>query len=121
MSFTIDYVKKKNRIIVTSDGMEVEDALKYAEQFPRVLKKTKRGFTGMTVITGGMVFSQEVMAILAPTGEDAVEAGISPNHKWVYVAPTSFYKTQMSRMFKDFANLYDSIEEAEAYLDSAGD
>lgn len=120
MSFTIDYVKNKNRIIVTSDGMEVEDAFAYAEQFPKVLKKTKRGFTGMTVITGGLVFKQEVMAILAPTGEDAVKAGISTKHKWVYVAPTAFYKTQMNRMFKDIANLYESIEEAEAYLDSAG-
>jgi hypothetical protein len=120
MSFTIDYVKNKNRIIVTSDGMEVEDAFAYAEQFPKILKKTKRGFTGMTVITGGLVFKQEVMAILAPTGEDAVKAGMSTKHKWVYVAPTAFYKTQMNRMFKDIANLYELIEEAEAYLDSAG-
>lgn len=105
-------------MIVRAYGLTESDVPAYIADFENALKQLKPGFTGVTDVTGSpTVLSPEVAAMLAPTGDSAIEAGVGG---WVYVADSPVWKMQMKRLFGKFAVHYPTYQEADAYLSSLG-
>lgn len=112
--FQISYDTVKNRINVKIVGsITMDEVDTYNQEYKKVLEQVKPGFTGMTDLSEGKLFTQEVAAALAPLGELSVQKGLS---KWAYYTGSSITKMQMKRMFGDIVICFDKIEEAEAYL-----
>ncbi|MFE4714382.1 MULTISPECIES: hypothetical protein [Paenibacillus] len=114
--FTIEYNAAKNRVVVTAQEVTLDNAQQYIDEFTEILKKVKPGFTGVTILTGAKVLSQEVAKELAPTSELATQKGVSTDKKWAYVTGSSIYKMQMRRIFGDFVEYFETVEQADAYL-----
>ncbi|WNS44365.1 hypothetical protein [Paenibacillus sp. MMS20-IR301] len=114
MSYTMEVNVAKNQVIVRAYGLTEGDVPGYIADFENALKKLQPGFTGVTDVTGSpTVLSPNVAAMLAPTGDLAVAAGVGG---WVYVADSPVWKMQMKRLFGKFAVHYPTYEEADAYL-----
>ncbi|WP_340024588.1 hypothetical protein MHI24_05600 [Paenibacillus sp. FSL K6-1096] len=118
MSYTMEVNAAKNQVVVKAYGLTESDVPSYINDFENALKQLKPGFTGVTDVTGSpTVLSPEVAAMLAPTGDRAVEAGVGG---WAYVADSPVWKMQMKRLFGKFAVHFPTYEEADAYLNSLG-
>ncbi|ETT44240.1 MULTISPECIES: hypothetical protein [unclassified Paenibacillus] len=118
MSYTMEVNIAKNQVIVKAYGLTESDVPAYIADFENALKQLKPGFTGVTDVTGSpTVLAPEVAAMLAPTGDRAIEAGVGG---WVYVADSPVWKMQMKRLFGKFAVHYPTYQEADAYLSSLG-
>jgi hypothetical protein len=116
MPYTMEVNVPKNQVVVKAFGLVESDVPSYIADFENALKKLKPGFTGVTDVTGSpTVLSPNVAAMLAPTGELAVGAGVGG---WVYVADSTVWKMQMKRLFGSFAVHYPTYAEADAYLTS---
>jgi hypothetical protein len=117
MPFTISYNKAENHIDVKSFGLFAEDVPSYLKEFEEIMKVVRPGFTGTTDVTeSASVLTPEVAAMLAPTGEMATKGG---QVGWAYVTKNPVWKMQLKRIFgRDFADAYDTYEEARTYLKS---
>lgn len=117
MSYTINYNQKENHIDVISIDFSAEDVPGYLKDFENIMKQVSPKFTGTTDVTDSKsVLSPEVAAMLAPTGEMASKAGQAG---WAYVTKNPIWKMQLKRIFgRDFADAYDTYEEARTYLKS---
>lgn len=117
MPYTMNYNKKENHIDVVSIDFSAEDVTGYLKDFEEIMKQVSPKFTGTTDVTDSKsVLSPEVAAMLAPTGEMASKAGQAG---WAYVTKNPIWKMQLKRIFgRDFADAYDTYEEARTYLKS---
>lgn len=114
--FTIEYDSAKNRVVVTVQEVNLSNAQQYIDEFTAIMEKVKPGFTGVTILSDAKVLSQEVAKELAPTSELATQKGVSQTRKWAYVTGSSIYKMQMRRIFGDFVEYFETVEQADAYL-----
>lgn len=115
MGVTIKYDEVKNRVYVTAGSVSVIEAEQYNIEFKKLMSTIKRDFTGITDLQGQAILSPEVAQELGKSGEVAVSAGLKD---WVYVTKGSIYKLQMKRLFGNFAKQYDTLKEADKYLDT---
>jgi hypothetical protein len=117
MPYTINYNKKENHIDVISIDFSAEDAPGYLKDFENIMKQVSPKFTGTTDVTESKkVLTPEVAAMLAPTGSMASAAGQAG---WAYVTNNPIWKMQLKRIFgRDFADAYESYEEARTHLKS---
>ncbi|NOV00602.1 hypothetical protein [Paenibacillus planticolens] len=111
--FQISYDQAKNRITVKVQSITMEEVETYIQEFNKVLTQVKPGFTGLTDLSEGKLFTQEVAVALGPLGELSVQKGLS---KWAYFTGSAVSKMQMKRMFGDIVLSFEKLEDAEAYL-----
>ena len=111
--YNISYDSAKNRITVKVTSISMEEVPQYIKDFEAVLGKVKPGFTGLTDLSEGKLFTQEVAVALAPLGELSMKKGLT---KWAYFTGSAVSKMQMKRMFGDIVESFEELAEAEAYL-----
>ncbi|CAM3529286.1 MULTISPECIES: hypothetical protein [Saccharibacillus] len=113
--FKIEYFPAKNRVVCTVESITMDEVASYQKEYTEAMKKVKPGFTGLTDLSKGKLFTQEVAVALAPLGEMSVEKGLT---KWAYYTGSAVSKMQMKRMFGDIVVSFEKLEDAEAYLNS---
>ncbi|KKO52114.1 hypothetical protein [Paenibacillus sp. DMB20] len=111
--YTINYDASMNRIIVKVNEITKENVQQYIDDYTKVLEKVKPGFTGLTDLSEGKLFTPDVAADLGPLGELSVQKGLS---KWAYYTGSAISKLQMRRMFGEVVESFEKMEEAESYL-----
>ncbi|TXK82604.1 hypothetical protein [Paenibacillus sp. N3.4] len=111
--FQITYDQVKNRVTVNVQSISMEEVESYLQEFKKVLTLVKPGFTGLTDLSGGKLFTQEVAVALGPLGELCVQKGLT---KWAYYTGSAVSKMQMKRMFGDIVVSFEKLEDAEAFL-----
>lgn len=113
--FEMSYDQAKNRVTVKVLSITMEDVEKYIQEYTKLLDQVKPGFTGITDLSEGKLFTQEVALALAPLGELSVQKGLT---KWAYYTGSAVSKMQMKRMFGDIVVSFEKLDEAEAFLNS---
>ncbi|MFD0620794.1 hypothetical protein ACFQZR_25395 [Paenibacillus sp. GCM10027629] len=113
--FEMSYDEAKNRITVKVQSITVEEVETYIQEYTKVLNQVKPGFTGLTDLSEGKLFTQDVAMALAPLGELSVQKGLT---KWAYYTGSVISKMQMKRMFGDIVVSFEKLDEAEAFLNS---
>lgn len=111
--FKIEYFPAINRLVCTVESITMDEVKAYNTQYKAELAKVKPGFTGLTDLSKGKLFTQEVAVALAPLGELSVQKGLT---KWAYYTGSAVSKMQMKRMFGDIVVSFEKLDEAEAYL-----
>lgn len=111
--YTINYDASLNRIIVKVNEITKENVQQYIDEYTKVLEKVKPGFTGLTDLSEGKLFTPDVAADLGPLGELSVQKGLT---KWAYYTGSAISKLQMRRMFGEVVESFEKMEEAESYL-----
>lgn len=109
---------RKNRMYVFSKRITTADASRYVAEFLRGAEQLREGWTGMTIMYDSAVLNPEVQEKLQPTLAMAQKNGLSTTKQWPFVANKTIWNLQMRRLFKDAVTPYDTIEEADAYLDA---
>ncbi|MCU6708253.1 hypothetical protein M6D81_05960 [Paenibacillus sp. J5C_2022] len=113
--YSINYDASKNRVIVKVTEITQDNVKQYFQDYIKVLNDVKPGFTGLTDLSGGKLFSMDVAGELSPLGQMSVEKGLT---KWAYYTGSAISKMQMKRMFGDVVESFEKLEDAEAFLDS---
>lgn len=113
--FKIEYFPAKNRVVCTVESITMDEVEAYRKEYTATMTKVKPGFTGLTDLSKGKLFTQEVAVALAPTGEESIAKGLT---KWAYYTGSAVSKMQMKRMFGDIVVSFEKLDEAEAYLNS---
>lgn len=113
--FKIEYLPALNRIVCTVESITMDEVDAYKKSYATELAKVKPGFTGLTDLSKGKLFTQEVAVALAPLGEQSVAKGLT---KWAYYTGSAVSKMQMKRMFGDIVVSFEKLEDAEAYLNN---
>ncbi|WP_172195238.1 hypothetical protein [Saccharibacillus qingshengii] len=113
--FKIEYFPAENRVVCTVESITMDEVEAYRKEYTATMTKVKPGFTGLTDLSKGKLFTQEVAVALAPTGEESIAKGLT---KWAYYTGSAVSKMQMKRMFGDIVVSFEKLEDAEAYLNS---
>lgn len=113
--YSINYDENKNRIVIKVTEITQENVKQYNQDYVKVLNKVKPGFTGLTDLSGGKMFSMDVAGELSPLGQMSVEKGLT---KWAYCTSSAISNMQMKRMFGDVVESFGKLEDAEAFLNS---
>ncbi|WP_172254658.1 hypothetical protein [Saccharibacillus deserti] len=113
--FKIEYFPAENRVVCTVESITMDEVEAYRKEYTAIMTKVKPGFTGLTDLSKGKLFTQEVAVALAPTGEESMAKGLT---KWAYYTGSAVSKMQMKRMFGDIVVSFEKLEDAEAYLNS---
>lgn len=113
---------EKNRIYLTIFGfMTVEDARRFNEDYRKAIERCKPGFTVLTDVRYYKPGPPEVQDILAEGPKMAQAAGCKKVAR-VLVETKPLGSMQIERLAKKASSYpsrhFDSVEEAEAYLDS---
>ncbi|WP_152395365.1 hypothetical protein [Paenibacillus guangzhouensis] len=113
--FQISYDQAKNRVTVRVQSITMDEVETYKQEYSKVMDQVKPGFTGLTDLSEGKLFTQDVALALAPLGELSVQKGLT---KWAYYTGSAVSKMQMKRMFGDIVVSFEKLDEAEAYLNN---
>jgi len=113
--FQISYDQAKNRVTVRVLSITMDEVESYKQEYSKVMEQVKPGFTGLTDLSEGKLFTQDVALALAPLGELSVQKGLT---KWAYYTGSAVSKMQMKRMFGDIVVSFEKLDEAEAYLNN---
>jgi len=113
--FQISYDPAKNRVTVRVLSITMDEVETYKQEYSKVMDQVKPGFTGLTDLSEGKLFTQDVALALAPLGELSVQKGLT---KWAYYTGSAVSKMQMKRMFGDIVVSFEKLDEAEAYLNN---
>jgi len=113
--FQISYDQAQNRVIVRVQSITMDEVETYKQEYSKVMDQVKPGFTGLTDLSEGKLFTQDVALALAPLGELSVQKGLT---KWAYYTGSAVSKMQMKRMFGDIVVSFEKLDEAEAYLNN---
>ncbi|NGM81739.1 hypothetical protein G5B47_04875 [Paenibacillus sp. 7124] len=118
-AYTINYDEQRNLIIVVAERLDENAAAAYIKDFEEILKKVKPGFSGITdVRKAKSVLSQEVVALLSPTMQLAINRGLRMDKKWVYLSDSPLFTMQLNRMFRNQVEYKETYEEAYTYFSS---
>ena len=117
--YKITYNNSKNRIYVTVEGsLTIEEVPQYIKEFMATVDKTKPGFTVCVDNTKAKLNTPEVAEKLIEARDYSVSKGLR-NSAMVVDGVT--FKMQMKRLFKDLGNVFESLEDADKFLDTAPD
>jgi hypothetical protein len=111
--YSINYDAARNRITVKIHEINKENVQNYIEEYSKVLESVKPGFTGLTDLSEGKLFSMDVAEQLSFLGELSVQKGLT---KWAYYTGSAVSKLQMKRMFGEVVDSFEKLEDAEAFL-----
>lgn len=115
--YKIVYNAARNRIYVTIEGsLKMEEMDQYAKEFYSAVDKAKPGHTVCVDNTNAGVNTPEVSAKLEETRVYSASKGLK---NAAMVVSSAIFKMQMKRLFKDLGNVFDSIEAADKFLDTA--
>jgi len=112
--FKVEYFPDLNRLVCTVESITMDEVEPYHTEYKAQLAKTKPGFTGLTDLSKGKLFTQEVAVALSPLGELSVEKGLK---RWAYYTGSGISKMQMQRMFGDIVKSFPELDQALEYLD----
>lgn len=113
--YQLNYDPALNRVTVTVTEITKENVQSYIDDFTKLLETVKPGFTGLTDLSQGKLFTPDVATELGPLGELSVQKGLT---KWAYYTGSAVSKLQMKRMFGDVVVSFEKLDDAEAYLRS---
>ncbi|WP_339322524.1 hypothetical protein [Paenibacillus sp. FSL W8-0194] len=111
--YTINYDAGLNRLTVKVSEINKDNVNQYIEDFKKALEGVKPGFTGLTDLSEGKLFTMDVAEKLSPLGDLSVQKGLS---KWAYYTGSAVSKLQMKRMFGEVVDSFEKLEDAEAFL-----
>ncbi|MFE4713240.1 hypothetical protein ACFRAM_20430 [Paenibacillus sp. NPDC056722] len=115
--FTINYDQEKNRLYIKIYSVTKDNAQQYVDELTDNLKKAQPGFTAIGDLSEAKVLSQDVAQELSTSNELVVKYGLSTEKSWATVTTSSIYRMQQKRMFGGFIKFFDTVEDAQAYLD----
>lgn len=117
--YKITYNSLKNRIYVTVEGsLTIEEVPEYIKEFKAAVDKTKPGFTVCVDNTKAKLNTPEVAEKLIEARDYSIAKGLK-NSAMVVDGVT--FKMQMKRLFKELGNVFETLEEADKFLDTATD
>ncbi|GIP28659.1 hypothetical protein J23TS9_37890 [Paenibacillus sp. J23TS9] len=111
--YTITYDAALNRLTVKVQEINKDNVNDYITDFTKSLESVKPGFTGMTDLSEGKLFTMDVAEKLSHLGQLSVDKGLT---KWAYYTGSAVSKLQMKRMFGDVVDSFEKLDEAEAFL-----
>jgi len=117
--YKITFDNAKNRVYVTVQGsLTIEEVPQYLKDFKAAVDKTKPGFTVCVDNTKAKLNTPEVAERLIEARDYSISKGLK-NSAMVVDGVT--FKMQMKRLFKDLGNVFETMEEADKFLDAAPD
>ncbi|MDF2984524.1 MAG: hypothetical protein K0R50_34 [Eubacterium sp.] len=117
--YTIEYNRAKNRIYVSVEGaLQLEEMPEYNKKFNAAVDSAKQGFTVCVDNTKASINSAEVSEKLDISKAYAASHGM---RNAAMVLNSTVFKMQMKRLFKELGNVFESVEAADVFLDTAPD
>lgn len=117
--YKVKYDSAKNRIYVTVEGaLSLGEIPQYTKEFKAEVDNAKKGFTVCVDNTKAAINSPEVSEQLTVSRDYAVEKGLRNS---AMVVNSATFKMQMKRMFKELGNVFETVADADKFLDTAPD